>query len=332
VQTNRFFSMEEVNSEDSKPKLPFQNLFLLSGLVSGMNKVWMYLGTLLFLVMGYVLFQFIGFFPLISRLLNKGFSRQEIEQNPNLLFDSTKLELSKNIILGLELGMFVFAFIGFFIGLRILHQKSLTSVITGFEKFRTSRFAFAFFVWSLLLLLFLGLNYTFYPSEYTWNPDYVGIFISFLIMIVLMPIQTGLEEIVFRGYLLQGFALIFKNGILPLLLTSFIFGLAHMSNPEVQRFGWGIMLPYYVCFALFMGAITLLDEGLELAFGIHFANNLISSLLISSPNSVIKTYSFFESKSENPQAEMLVWLIMAGLTWFVFSKKYKWNNYQLLIK
>ncbi len=147
-----------------------------------------------------------------------------------------------------------------------------------------------------------------------------------------MPIQTGLEEVVFRGYLLQGLALVFKNGIVPLIICSLLFGLAHMSNPEVQRFGWGIMLPYYVCFAFFMGAITLLDEGLELAFGIHFANNLISSLLISSPNSVIKTYSFFEAKSENPHLEILVWLVMAAITWLIFTKKFKWNNYQLLIK
>ncbi len=106
--------MEKPQQEFSKSNLPFQNLFLLSGLVNGINKVWMYLGTLLFLVMGYVIFQFIGFFPLINRLMEKGFTRFEIEQNPNLLFDSAKLDLDKNIVLALELGMFVFAGIGFF--------------------------------------------------------------------------------------------------------------------------------------------------------------------------------------------------------------------------
>jgi len=324
--------MEESQEEASKPTFPFQNLFLLSGLVNGMNKFWMYAGTIFFLVVGYVVFQFIGFTPLIARLISRGHTRTEIESNPNLLFDSFALGMDKNLILALELGMFVFAFFGFWLGLRLLHQKTLSSVLTGFEKFRMPRFVFGFGLWSALLLVFLAVNYTISPSEFTWNPDYKGLFISFGILCLMMPVQTGLEELVFRGYLLQGLALLFKNGILPLVLTSLVFGLAHMSNPEVQRFGWQIMFPYYVCFAFFMGAITLLDEGLELAFGIHFANNLVSSILISSPNSVIKTYSFFEIKSENPQFEMLSWSIMAILSFIVFSKKYSWKNYRLLIK
>lgn len=292
----------------------------------------MYAGTILFLVMGYVAFQFIGFSPLIARLISKGHSRAEIESNPNLLFDSAALDLDLNLILALELGMFVFAFFGFLLGLKFLHQKTLSGVLTGFEKFRLSRFFFAFGLWAVLLLVFLSINYAISPSEFTWNPNYTGLLVSFAIMCLLMPIQTGLEELVFRGYLLQGLALLFKNGIVPLVLTSLVFGLAHMSNPEVQRFGWQIMFPYYVCFAFFMGAITLLDEGLELAFGIHFANNLISSILVSTPNSVIKTYSFFEITSENPQFEMLSWSIMAILSFLVFKKKYTWKNYSLLIK
>src|SRR5688572_13595419 len=99
--------MEESKEELARSAMPFQNLFLLSGLVHGLNKFWMYLGTLLFLVMGYVLFQFIGFLPLIERLISKGYTRSEIESNPNLIFDSSAIGLDKNLILALELGMFV---------------------------------------------------------------------------------------------------------------------------------------------------------------------------------------------------------------------------------
>ena len=323
--------MEESSQNISK-SIPFQNLFLISGLVNGWNKFWMYAGTLFFLIVGYVFFQFVAFFPLLNRLSDRGYSRSEIESNPNLLFDPEALQMDKNLVLALELGMFVFAFFGFLIGLRFLHRKSLTAVLTGYEKFRFGRFIFAFLIWALLLVLFLLFSYFYDPTGYEWHPDAKGVFFSFLIMLVLMPVQTGLEELVFRGYLLQGLALVFKNGIIPLIITSFVFGLAHMSNPEVKRFGWEIMILYYVSFAFFMGAITLLDEGLELAFGIHFANNLISSLLISSPNSVIKTYSLFEVKSENPQTEMLVWAIMALLSFFIFARKYHWKNFKLILK
>ena len=116
------------------------------------------------------------------------------------------------------------------------------------------------------------------------------------------------------------------------MISSLLFGLAHMSNPEVQKFGWSIMLSYYLIFALFMGCITLLDEGLELAIGIHFANNMISGLLVSTPDSVLKPYSILETTNENPYLELICWFFMAGLTFLVFVKKYKWNNFNLLIK
>ena len=147
-----------------------------------------------------------------------------------------------------------------------------------------------------------------------------------------MPIQTGLEEVIFRGYLIQGLSQIFKNGIIPLIITSLLFGLAHMSNPEVRAYGWPVMLTYFVGFALFMGALTLLDEGLELAFGIHFANNIISSVMINEPNSVIKTYSIFEAKTSNPYAEIVLWFCLAFITFAVFWMKYRWTNFKLILK
>lgn len=323
---------DDISQDSSHKTFPFNNLYLISGLVTGINKWWAYLLTILFLMTGYFLFQSVIFLPLMNTLMSNGYSSQEILSNPNLLFDSEALQMDKNSVLLLELGMFVLAAGGFYIGLRYVHQKSLTSVLTGYEKFRYKRFWFAFFVWASLLIVSTLLSYIFYPEELTINFNLQGFLISAVIMFTLMPIQTGLEELVFRGYFMQGLSQILKNGIVPLFITSLLFGLAHMSNPEVQKFGVPIMLTYYVCFALFMGALTLLDEGIELAFGIHFANNFISSLLLSSENSVIKTYSVFEVKEENPSSEIVMWLAMAAITFVIFQLKYRWKNIKLIIK
>lgn len=324
--------MVELNKDKSTESLPFNNLYLISGLVNGQNKGWMYIFTLLFLVLGYLIFQSIIFFPLLDLLKQNGFDETDIIQNNNLIFDSNALKLDKNWVLLLELGMFVFAFICFFIGIKFVHKKSFTSVLTGYQTFRYKRFGFSFMVWAIFLIISVLLTYIFSPDDLIFNFNLQGVLISTFIMIILMPIQTGIEEIVFRGYLIQGLSQILKNGIIPLIFTSLLFGLAHMSNPEVEKFGWPIMLSYYVCFALFMGCITLLDEGLELAFGIHFANNLVSSILISSPSSVIKTYSLFDVKSENALMEIILWFGMALITFFIFLKKYRWKNFHLIIK
>ena len=324
--------MELSNNNKEKSVLPFNNLYLNSGLVNGFNKGWMYLTTILLLIIGYLLFQSIIFYPLINILKQNGFSETEILSNAHLLFNSEALKLDKNWVILIELGMFVFAFIGFFIGLKKIHNKSLNSVLTGFQKFRINRVGFAFLIWGLLLLFSVIINYIKNPADFTFQFNLQGFIISTVILLLFMPIQTGIEELFFRGYLIQGLSQIFKNGIIPLIITSLLFGLAHMSNPEVQKFGWSIMLSYYIIFALFMGCITLLDEGLELAIGIHFANNMISGLLVSTPDSVLKPYSILETTNENPYLELICWFFMAGLTFLVFVKKYKWNNFNLLIK
>ena len=324
--------MNETNQEENQVKLPFNNLYLISGLVHGLNKAWMYFLTILFLISGYVLFQAIIAMPLIAILLQNGYTTQDMTDNANVLFDSTALKMDRNLVLLMEMGMFVFAFIGFFIGLKYIHLKSLTSVVTGFQKFRLKRFFFAFGVWGSLLVLTVLYDLLVEPGSLKMNINWTGFIISSLIMIVLMPVQTGIEEVFFRGYLLQGLSQVFKNGYLPLIITSLLFGWAHMSNPEVKEYGRPIMLTYYTFFALFMGSLTLLDEGLELAFGIHFANNIISSILICPQHSVIKTYSIFESTSENPYTEIFVWLVMAIITFTVFWFKYRWNNFKLILK
>lgn len=324
--------MEQSVQENSQKTFPFNNLYLISGLVNGTNKIWTYLLTLTLLISGYILFQSVILFPLMAVLIKNGYTQEAIMENANLLFDHKALQMDMNLVLLLELGMFVLAFVGFYVGIRYFQNKTLTSILTGYEKFRFSRFWFAFFVWTILLVMIVFVDYFIHPGEMKLNFNLSGFLISLLIMIVLMPIQTGLEEAVFRGYLVQALSQVFKNGIIPLILTSFLFGLAHLSNPEVKEYGWPIMLTYYIGFAFFMGALTLLDEGLELAFGIHFANNLISSILVCPQHSVIKTYSIFESAAEDPYGEIIVWLGMASFTFIMFWIKYKWKNFSLIIK
>lgn len=324
--------MEQTPEDNPKRDLPFNNLYLLSGLINGYNALWMYAFTILLLVVGYLGFGSLLTIPLVTKALENGVSLKELTDNSSLLFDSEVVKLDRNIILIIQFGLFVFAAIGFLIGLKYIHKKTITSVLTGFQKFRFNRFWFAFFIWGLLLIVVVLVQYFSNSDSLTINFNLGGFLISLLLMVIFMPIQTGLEELIFRGYLLQGLSQVFKNGIIPLIITSSLFGLAHMSNPEVRAYGWPIMLAYFICFALFMGAITLLDEGLELAFGIHFANNIISSVLVNEPNSVIKSYSIFESTSSSPYAEIVLWFCMSISTFALFRIKYRWTNFKLILK
>lgn len=321
-----------INNLEEKPELPFNNLYLNSGIVNGKNEWWMYVVTIILLTIGYIGFGSLFTIPLVAKAINNGVSLEQINANNNIIFNSEVVGLDRNIILLLQFGLFVFAAIGFYIGIKRIHQKPFMSILTGYEKFRFKKFWTAFIIWGTLLIITVVISYFMKPESLKFNFNLSGFLISLLLMLIFMPIQTGLEEVLFRGYLMQGISQVFKNGIIPLIITSLLFGLAHMSNPEVKQYGWPIMLSYYCGFALFMGAVTLLDEGLELAFGIHFANNIISSILINSEHSVIKTYSVFESKTEDPIGEMILWLCMSVITFTIFWLKYRWKNLNLILK
>ena len=149
------------------------------------------------------------------------------------------------------------------------------------------------------------------------------------ITLIFMPIQTTTEELVFRGYLMQGFFNLAQNKWFPLLMTSLIFGIMHIFNPEIEKMGY-VLLVYYIGTGLFLGIITLMDEGTELALGFHAANNIIASLLLTSDYTVFQTHSIFKDVSE-PSIDFEVFfpvLVLFPILIYFFSKKYKWKNWK----
>jgi membrane protease YdiL (CAAX protease family) len=315
-----------------KKKLPFNNLYLNAGVVNGLNEWWMYVMGIVAAVFGYLLAQVFMVFPLMAAAANNGITMSDIQSNPEILFDAAKIGMNKNIMLALLFSMFLFTFAGLMVVVRRVHKKTLTSIVTAYDKIRWKRFFFAFGIWALLLIVSVVLSYFLNPGEVKIQFDPVNFLFLVVVCVILMPIQTSTEELLFRGYLMQGLSQVFRNGIIPLIVTSLLFGLVHMENPEAKTYGWMTMLPYYAAFGFFLGALTLLDEGLELAMGIHCANNLISSLLITSPNGVLKTDAIFVASGEDPGAEFITWSVMALITFIIFWRKYRWKNFNLLIK
>ena len=88
-----------------------------------------------------------------------------------------------------------------------------------------------------------------------------------------------------------------RNKWVPLILTSSIFGLLHIANPEVDKIG-NIILVYYIGTGFLLGIMTLMDEGLELSLGFHAANNLVGALLVTSDWSVFQTNAVLKDVSE----------------------------------
>ena len=198
--------------------------------------------------------------------------------------------LDKNLQLLLLLIPFAVGFLGLWFVVKKLHQRSLLSITTVRDKIDWRRSKYAFLIWASVISILVVGDYILNPDSYEWNFDLQRFTILFLIAILLVPIQTSLEEFIFRGYLMQGFATLFKNTWGPLLMTSIIFGCLHLFNPEVEKLGYGILI-YYIGTGIFLGIMTLMDDGIELALGFHAANNLITALLVTSNWTAFQTES-----------------------------------------
>jgi hypothetical protein len=167
------------------------------------------------------------------------------------------------------------------------------------------------------------------PEDYEFNFNLKPFLILAVISIVMIPIQTSMEEYYLRGYMMQGIGLLAKNRWVPLFFTSILFGSMHLLNPEVEKLGYGIMV-YYIGTGFFLGILTLMDEGLELPLGFHAANNLTTALLVTADWTAFQTDSLYRDISE----PVLGWdvfvpvLVIYPILLFVFSKKYGWTNWK----
>ena len=112
-------------------------------------------------------------------------------------------------------------------------------------------------------------------------------------------------------------------------MTSLIFGGMHWFNPEVVKIG-PVILVYYIGTGLFLGIITLMDEGMELALGFHAANNLVGALLVTSDWSAFQTHSIFKDISDPSAGLDVIFpvVIIFPILLFIFSKKYNWSNWK----
>lgn len=216
-----------------------------------------------------------------------------------------------------------------FLWVKLIHRQTINSLTTARKQVDWSRILFAFALWSVLTILITGLGIFLSPEEYQLNFRWEPFLYLFFIVIFLIPIQTSFEEYLFRGYMMQGLGIMAKNRWVPLVVTSVLFGLMHMGNPEVEEMGMGIMV-FYIGTGFFLGILTLMDRGLELALGFHAANNMISALLVTTDGTAFQVDAIYKSLAEPSlgfDAFLPVFVIFPILL-FIFAQKYKWTDWQ----
>ena len=78
-------------------------------------------------------------------------------------------------------------------------------------------------------------------------------------------------------------------------------------------------------FGLVFGLITVLDDGIEVSMGLHAANNIFASLMITNKASALQTEAVFNQQTVNPNKETLALLIMSVVFILIAKYIFKWD-------
>lgn len=238
-------------------------------------------------------------------------------------------QLGTNLTFAIMVGQLAVCCVILLFWVKFIHGQSIRSLTTSRKKIDWKRIFFSFTIWGIFVVVSTLILYFLSPESFVINFDPVKFFPFLILAILLIPLQTSFEEYFFRGYLMQGIGVVTKSRLIPLIITSVTFGLMHIANPEVGKLG-PIIMVYYIGTGFFLGIITLMDEGLELALGFHAANNLIGALLVTADWTAFQTHSILKDVSE-PSAGFDVLfpvLVIFPILLFIFGRKYKWTNWK----
>ena len=297
---------------------------------SGKNAFWRYL------IMVAALFaatNTIGGIPLIIALGIKSAGNPEIISqlavNPS---DISVLGLNPDIYLLTMLFPFMVGLGTFFLLIKPLNQRTFLQVVNGTGSFRWNRFFISAFIWILVSLIYLFASLKMDPGNFVLNNTSGTLMPLVIISLLLIPFQAAFEEVLFRGYLMQGFANIIRSRWFPLVMTSLLFALMHVMNPEVKEFGFWTMMPQYLLFGLIFGLITILDDGIEAALGAHAANNAFLCIMITNESSALQTPALYRQLEINPWYDLVSMLVMGLIVIAALKVIFRSSGFSVLLK
>lgn len=303
--------------------------FLETGYI-GKNSAWRYI---LMLIITLVASNTVGAIPLLVAFFMKAAS------DPSVV-SQYSADPANYGLLGLDpysgLIVMIFPFMAglaaFILLVKPLNGRTLKMTITSWSKVRWGHFFISALVWLALSAIYLFVYMKVEPSNFTLNNKTISLLFISLIAIVFIPFQAAYEEVIFRGYLMQGFTRLLSFRWFPLIMTSLLFGLMHSLNPEVKEFGFFTMIPQYILFGLIFGVVAILDDGIEATMGAHAANNIFLVIMVTQESSALKSPALFQQVNVFPWTEFMG-LLLSGIVFVLILKIiFRWNDMSIIFK
>ena len=212
--------------------------------------------------------------------------------------------------------------------IEFIHKRKFISIINMVSKVDWGRILKGAGIWFAILTAgsLIGLIIDPGSVKVTFNPN-TFIFLLLLSLLV-FPLQASFEELFFRGYLMQAVGVLTKKPIIPLLVTSVIFAALHFWNGTDMIMSVDIVLQVFII-GITLGIITLGENRLETAMGVHIANNIFVSVVVNTASggfeglpSILTSYG-----TPNPVTDVPVFVLyVLALIGVIF-----WNKKDMLL-
>lgn len=177
----------------------------------------------------------------------------------------------------LLLSTFLGMALGPMVAVKLLHKRKAGTLFG-----RAARTLRDFCIAACVVAAVLSISILVWSFQYDALPG-----IDFSVWLVFLPfallgilIQTGAEELFFRGYLQQQLAARFASPFVWILIPSLIFGFVHYDPQSAGSSVW-IVVGAAAFFGLVAADLTARTGSIGAAWGFHFANNTIALLVIS---------------------------------------------------
>jgi len=315
----------EVNEISNAPETRSESAFLTVPF-TGKNSFWRYFTGV---IVPFLAANFIGALPLVAVIVARSLDGEAIPQKGTLP-DFEAMGINLNVGFVLNVIPFLVGLLALILLVKPLHNRTFGTVVNGGRQIRWGRMMFAALAWIAVSALYMLYALKSDPGNFRINNTSNSLIILAVLALMLIPFQAAFEEVLFRGYLMQGFAVLARNRWVPVLATSILFGLMHGLNPEVVQYGFLTMMPQYIFFGLVFAVLTMFDDGIELAIGAHAANNIFLSVLVTHDDMALQTPALYEQIQIYPWKEFGGLVIQSLVFVAIMALVFKWKDIRKL--
>jgi len=208
---------------------------------------------------------------------------------------------------------FAFLIVALSVALRIVHRRSLASLVGPRYRAATQFLRCTLFLLPLYLVLFVIPM----PEPYRLSPNLgVGVWLAWLpLALPCVLVQVTAEELTFRGYLQSQLAARFRHPLVWIGLPAALFGLVHYNTALAGDNTWVLMV-WAALFGAAAADLTARAGTLGPALALHFVNNVFA-ILVTAPAGDLDGLALYTFPLDLA-AEGLAWTVLPAETVFTF--------------